>query len=112
MSDQQFDPNNPQVPPNGSRPNVQKQLGEFAVLIETILAKYSGGFANPVPVKVLDDDGDEVEVLISPLQAIVNMTQASYDLVDHMKKLRVQLKDMSVEEEEEEEDDRPRRRRR
>jgi hypothetical protein len=104
MSNDQFDPN---CRP-GANGGVNANMARFAEMIEMILAKYAGGFATPVPVKMLDAKGNEVEMLISPIQALSNLCVSINDLEAQLAEMRMEEEDP---EEDEEEDERPFRRR-
>ena len=104
MPEGQFDPNF--RPGNGG---INPNMARFAEMIEMILAKYAGGFATPVPVKMLDDKGNEVEMLISPIQCLSNLTVSVNDLEAQLAEMRMEEEEQP---EEEEEDERPFRRKR
>jgi len=105
--EEQYNPNQQQEShPRNNGAGARMQ--EFAAMIEMILAKYAGGFAHPVPVKMLDEKGGEIEVMISPIQALVNLTVSVNDLECQLAELRLD----SDEEEDEREYGRTKRRRR
>ena len=106
MPEGQFDPNFRQGAGNG----VQQRMAEFAQLIEMILAKYAGGFNTPVPVKMLNDKGQEVELMITPIQCMSNLCVSINDLEAQLAEMRMSEEESDPDDEEE--DERPYRRKR